>query len=205
LSGDEFALVLSEIATAEDAANIAKVLLATCGAPLTVSGQQIVISCSIGVAIYPEDAASPEELLRAADTAHYHAKDARNSWQRYATEMEEGRSPLPAVSALRQAIDNGSIHLHYQPIIALDRRCVTGVEALVRWNDSGGGAIPADVIVRLAEDSGPSVSLASYVMRAPSPKCRHGPRNRPHRSGCPSTSHRFRFTRAVSSPCSSAR
>jgi len=165
LSSDEFALVLSEIGAAEDAENIAKVLLATCGAPLTINGQQIVISCSIGVAIYPEDAAGPEELLRTADTAHHYAKDARNNWQRYASDMEEGRSALPAVNALRQAIESGAIGLDYQPIIALDSGSVTGVEALVRWNDSG-GAIPAEVIVRLAEDSGLIVSLGEYVMRA---------------------------------------
>jgi diguanylate cyclase (GGDEF)-like protein len=166
LSGDEFGFVLSEIGTAGDAENIARVLLATCAAPLSIDAHQIVISCSIGLAIYPEDAATPEELLRAADMAHYYAKDARNSWQRYATEMVEWHGPMPAVGSLRQAIETGRIHLHYQPIIALETGRVTGVEALVRWNDSEIGAVPADAIVRLAEDSGLIVTLGEYVVRA---------------------------------------
>ena len=166
LSGDEFGLVLSEIGTPDDAENVAKVLLATCAAPIPVNGHQIVVSCSIGVAMCPEDARTPEELLHAADTAHYYAKDARNSWQRYATEMKEWRSPMPAVAALRQAIEDGTIHVHYQPIIDLDTRRVTGVEALVRWNDNAIGPVSADVIVRIAEDSGLIVRLGEYVLRA---------------------------------------
>jgi EAL domain-containing protein (putative c-di-GMP-specific phosphodiesterase class I) len=86
-------------------------------------------------------------------------------WERYATEMDEARGPTPAVSDLHRAIEAGAIDLHYQPILTLDHGRVASVEALVRWSDAAVGAVPAESIIRLAEDSGLIVKLGEYVLR----------------------------------------
>ncbi|HXG90361.1 MAG TPA: EAL domain-containing protein [Vicinamibacterales bacterium] len=166
LSGDEFALVLPGIRAADDAEAIAKVLLSSCRAPITIDGREVIVSCSIGLSIYPEDGVTQEGLVRHADAAQYHAKEVRNSWQRYSAEMEKWRPLAPGLSALRQAIEAGVLEVHYQPIASLATGQVTGVEALVRWTHADFGAVAASDIVRLAEDSGLIVPLTEYVLRS---------------------------------------
>jgi diguanylate cyclase (GGDEF)-like protein len=164
LSGDEFAIVLPDIHQAEDAAAIAGVLLSSCGSPLLIEGREVVVSCSIGVAIHPQHGATMEDLIRAADTAQYHAKESRNSWQAYHTDMGEWRPATPGLSALRQALEQGQLTVHYQPIVSLASGEVHSVEALVRWPHSGGW-VPAADIVTLAETSGLIVGLTEFVMK----------------------------------------
>lgn len=164
LSGDEFAVVIPEVQHAEDADAIARVLLGSCGAPLAIDGREVVVSCSIGVALYPQHGRTREALLRAADTAQYHAKEVRNSWQRYHPEMQEWRSATPGLSALRQAIESGRLEVHYQPVVDVPSGRIGSVEALVRWTHDG-QAVPAADIVSLAEASGLIVPLTEFVMR----------------------------------------
>ena len=164
LSGDEFAVVIPDIQNAEDADAIARVLLGSCGAPLTIDGREVVVSCSIGVAIYPQHGETQEALLRAADTAQYHAKEVRNSWQRYSPEMQEWRSATPGLGALRQALESGRLAVHYQPVIDIRSRRIGSVEALVRWRHEDHD-VPAADIVSLAEESGLIVPLTEFVLR----------------------------------------
>jgi len=164
LSGDEFAVVIPDARHAEDADAIARVLLGSCGAPLSIDGHEVVVSCSIGVALYPQHGHTPEALLRAADTAQYHAKEIRNSWQRYSPEMQEWRAATPGLAALRQALDAGRLEVHYQPIVEISTGRVGSVEALVRWTHDG-RAVPAADIVDLAEESGLIVPLTEFVLR----------------------------------------
>jgi diguanylate cyclase len=164
LSGDEFAIVLPDINQPGDAAAIASVLLTSCGAPLAIEGREVVVSCSIGVALYPQHGATKEELIRAADTAQYHAKESRNSWQAYHSEMREWSVRTPGLSALRQAIEQGQLEVHYQPIVSLASGEVHSVEALVRWPHHT-GMVPAADIVTLAETSGVIGALTEYVMQ----------------------------------------
>lgn len=98
LSGDEFAVVIPDLTHPEDADATARVLLGRCGAPLSIDGREIVVSCSIGVAIYPQHGETQEALLHAADTALYHAKEVRNSWQRYRPRCGSGGPPHRAVA-----------------------------------------------------------------------------------------------------------
>src|SRR5262245_18355428 len=119
LSGDEFAIVLPDVRQPGDAAAIAGVLLNSCGAPMLIEGREVVVSCSIGVAIHPQHGPTMESLIRAADTAQYHAKEVRNSWQAYHTDMREWRTATPGSGALRQALEQGQLTVHYQPIVSL--------------------------------------------------------------------------------------
>lgn len=165
LSGDEFAIVLSNISSEEDAGGIAEVLLSSCSAPLAIDGREVMVSCSIGVAIYPQHGVTREALLRAADTAQYQAKESRNSWQAYRPEMLEWRAATPGLTALRQALEQHQLAVHYQPIVALANGEVYAVEALIRWLHPSGPVSAAD-IVTLAETSGLIGPLTEYVMRA---------------------------------------
>ena len=130
-----------------------------------IDGREVVVSCSIGFALYPQHGTAKEALLRAADTAQYHAKESRNSWQAYRPEMQEWRPATPGLSALRQALEQHQLTVHYQPIVSLDTGAVHAVEALVRWPHASGPVAPAD-IVTLAETSGLIAPLTEYVMRA---------------------------------------
>lgn len=164
LSGDEFAVVIPDIQHPEDADAIARVLLGSCGAPLAIDGREVVVSCSIGVAIYPQHGETQEALLRAADTAQYHAKEVRNSWQRYSPEMREWRSVTPGLGALRQALEAGRLDVHYQPVVDVSSGRIGSVEALVRWMHDERD-VPAGDIVSLAEESGLIVPLTEFVLR----------------------------------------
>jgi diguanylate cyclase (GGDEF)-like protein len=166
LSGDEFAFVLPGIRSAGDAESIARVLLNSCAAPVAIDGREVVVSCSIGLALYPQDGGTQETLLRAADTAQFYAKEVRNTCQRYVAEMAEWSRPLPGWTALRQALEAGDLDVHYQPVADLVTRRITGVEALVRWRHALVGPVPAADIVRVAEESGLIIPLTEYVMRA---------------------------------------
>jgi len=165
LSGDEFAILLADIRSEQDAGAIAGVLLRSCSAPLMIDGREVVVSCSIGFALYPAHGSGRDALLRAADTAQYHAKESRNSWQAYRPEMQEWRPATPGLSALRQALEQHQLTVHYQPIVTLATGRVYAVEALVRWPHPSGPVAAAD-IVTLAETSGLIATLTEYVMRA---------------------------------------
>lgn len=164
LSGDEFAVVLSELTDPGDVEAVARVLLESCRAPLTVDETEVVVSCSIGAAIYPHHGRTQEALLRAADAAQYHAKEIRNSWHCFSPEMHDGRAPTPGLGALRRAIATASLDVHYQPVVDLLTGRVTGVEALVRWTHDG-NVVPPGSVVHLAEESGLIVPLTELVMR----------------------------------------
>lgn len=165
LSGDEFAIVLSGVGAAADAEAVARVLVASTAAPLVIDDHEIIVSCSIGVAVYPDDALSREALVKAADTAQYRAKEVRNSWQRFSPDMEQWRTSMPGIGALRQALDARQLHVHYQPIADLTTGRVRGVEALVRWTHPEIGPVAAADIIRLAEESGLIVPLSEFVIR----------------------------------------
>lgn len=161
LSGDEFAIVLTDLASDQDIAHIAGVLNSSCSAPLVIDGREAIVSCSIGAAVYPDHGTSREILLRAADAAQYRAKESRNSWQLYQPDMRESRETL-TLSALRIAIEQRLLKVHYQPIVSLASGRVHAVEALVRWLDD---SVSATDIVGLAETSGLIMPLTEFVLR----------------------------------------
>jgi diguanylate cyclase (GGDEF)-like protein len=161
MSGDEFAVVLGDITGGDDLASIAAVLLSSCAAPLTVDNRTVMVSCSIGAAIYPDHGSSKETLLRAADAAQYRAKESRNSWQIYSPDMDPSPAGALTLSGLRHALEYGALAVHYQPIVSLADGHIHSVEALVRW--PGGQVAPIE-IVTLAETSGLMMPLTEFVM-----------------------------------------
>ena len=167
LSGDEFALVLNDMASPADAALVANKVFATLNHPFQLEGREIFVSVSVGIAVFPDDSRNAEELLRNADVAVYRAKDAgRNAYQFYVPDMTRNASErLSMESAMRQALAREEFELHYQPLVDGASGEVRAFEALVRWRHPELGLLPPGRFIPLAEETGLIAPLTVWILR----------------------------------------
>ncbi|HZM96397.1 MAG TPA: EAL domain-containing protein [Vicinamibacterales bacterium] len=164
LSGDEFAVVLTELSSNEHAAFVAQKLIETVRQPLTLDGHEVQISCSIGTVTYPDHSDRQDVLLRMADDALSAAKRSRNTVRRYTEDMARPAATAPLVfSTVRRAIDLGELEVFYQPQADLGSGALHGLEALVRWNDPHRGFVPTDELIQIAEDAGLISEITDFV------------------------------------------
>lgn len=167
LGGDEFIAVLPDLVEPDEVIRVARRLLEAVGEPITLSGQQFRIGCSLGISLYPEDADTSQLLLQKADAAMYRAKqEGRNTFRLYSTALDEHEHHwLMMETALRNAIDTGEgLSLHYQPLVELGTEQLVSIEALARWEHPEFGQVsPADFIP-LAERSGLILPLSQHLM-----------------------------------------
>jgi len=167
LSGDEFAVALSNLAQAHDAGLVAQKIVGALAAPFEIEGHRIYISASIGVAIYPDDGNDPDTLIKNADTAMYRAKEqGRDGYQFYLPQMNERLTQrLQLEMRLRGALERGEYLLHYQPKARLDSGTICGFEALLRWRSGDLTMSPAEFIPVL-EETGLIVPVGEWVLRS---------------------------------------
>ncbi|MEK8033273.1 EAL domain-containing protein [Ideonella sp. DXS29W] len=166
IGGDEFAVALPGTC-AEGAAQVAAKLLEHVAQPFVVSGHELSLTLSIGVAMYPADADSVDVLTRCADTAMYRAKlEGRGTYQFFTAGMQQ-RSvrQMQLEAALRRAAERDELLLHYQPQVDGRTGAVLGVEALVRWKHPELGMVSPGEFIPLAESSGQIKVIGEWVMR----------------------------------------
>lgn len=164
--GDEFMVLVTGLDTPEQATSLVENLLDALNAPFTLTHGSLEIKASAGLVIGPVDATDGQTLLRYADMALYHAKDAgRGRYLRYASHMSQGiERRMKIYQRLRLALKNNGLELHYQPQIDLSSGGVVSVEALLRWTDDELGYVPADQFVAVAEASGLMDELGLWVL-----------------------------------------
>jgi diguanylate cyclase (GGDEF)-like protein/PAS domain S-box-containing protein len=168
LGGDEFALVLARLARPEDAAIVAQHVVAALAPPFTLEGQEIYVSASVGIGIYPSDGNDPDTLLRNADTAMYRAKEhGRNGYQFYLPQMnEQALERMQLQMQLRGALERQEFVLHYQPKVCAASGHINGFEALLRWQHPVRGLVPPLQFIGILEETGLIIPVGEWVVRS---------------------------------------
>ncbi|WP_375200353.1 sensor domain-containing protein [Lysinibacillus sp. RS11] len=164
--GDEFIITLTNVKNDKEAANFAELIIGTIEQPLDINGQDIFISTSVGVSMYPADGESTEQLIHCADKAMtYSKKNDLNGYAFYFDELKtDSQRVLLLDSELRRAIENREFELHFQPKISAENEEIQGVEALVRWNSERLGFVSPVEFIPYAEETGLIIPLSEVII-----------------------------------------
>lgn len=166
LGGDEFTVILENISDVQHVAKIAKKLVSKLNGIVKIEQQEVFVTASIGIAIFPEDGEAPETLLMNADTAMYRAKErGKNNFQFFTSDMNTSTMErMRLENSLHAALSRSELLLHYQPKLKLDTGELFGYEALIRWNHPQMGMVSPAQFIPIAEDSSLIVPIGDWVL-----------------------------------------
>ena len=167
MGGDEFVVLLSDLAEATSAEQVARKIVESIAQPVSVGVLELTVTPSVGISVYPEDGDDTHLLLKNADAAMYWAKSSgRHGYQRFSREMERAASRKMAMETnLRRALRDNELIVYYQPQIAIGSGEIVGFEALLRWNDPELGIIYPDQFIAIAEETGLINPIGEWVLR----------------------------------------
>lgn len=167
IGGDEFVILVTQNQESQNATLTANKILKVLATPHKIDAQELHISTSIGISVYPSDGQDAETLIKNADTAMYHAKEkGRNNHQFFKSEMNVRAVERQVIEAhLRLALDRQEFVLHYQPKVNLVTGKISGSEALLRWIHPEWGEVQPDRFIPIAEDCGLIVPIGRWVIR----------------------------------------
>jgi diguanylate cyclase (GGDEF)-like protein/PAS domain S-box-containing protein len=175
LGGDEFAVLLPDVQEPEDATRVAHRVLDLLAEPMHLGSRELIVTASVGVAVWPDDAGGAQELFSRADAAMYRAKEHGRNRAEPAVSEADGTAAerLRLGVELRHALRRDELRVVFQPLVDLGDRSVTGMEALVRWQHPRLGLLPPASFLHVAEEAGLSADLDRWVLGQ---ACRHGSR-----------------------------
>jgi len=168
LGGDEFTILLEDMAQPEDAALVANDIINVLSEPWQLSENiEVRIGASVGISLYPDHGNEPEQLLQQADSALYHAKTEGRGCFKYfsAAITQAARIRMDIEVRLRRGINEGELRVFYQPQVDVNTGRIVGAEALVRWQDPLNGLVPPAIFIDLAEKTGLITSLGNWVLK----------------------------------------
>ncbi|QPQ36364.1 sensor domain-containing protein [Lysinibacillus sp. JNUCC-52] len=164
--GDEFIVTLTNVKNVREAAKFAEQIIGIIEQPMNINGQDVFISTSIGISMYPADGVTSEQLITCSDKAMtYSKKNGLNSYSFYFDELQtDSQRVLLLDSELRRAIENREFELHFQPKITVENENIQGLEALVRWNNERLGFVSPAEFIPYAEETGLIIPLSEVII-----------------------------------------